>query len=128
MADGDAATAGKQIPKLLQMLVMGCATVGAVCSLQPKYPLWEGFVNTPLLLKTGGPDTNFPLDLVVLSLSYVPLMIIAILCRDAGVGKAIMHLKTPYVPTLSQNPPLLATNCVTVAETAASFAKSTAAL
>jgi hypothetical protein len=80
------------------MLAMGVATVAAVCYLQPDYNIWETFLNTPLLGKTGAPNTGVPADLVLLSLSYAPLMVVAIVCRDAGVGKGpLMMMKTPCV-------------------------------
>jgi len=86
------------IPKLCGMLVMGVATVAAVCYLQPGYAIWDSFLNTPLLGKTGAPDTGLNADLVLLSLSYAPLMILTTFLRDAGVGKGpLMMLKTPYV-------------------------------
>jgi len=92
------ASAGEMIPKLCGMLVMGIVTVAAVCYLQPEHAIWDNFLNTPLLGKTGAPDAGVNADLVLLSLSYAPLMILTIFLRNAGIAKGpLMMLKTPYV-------------------------------
>lgn len=86
---------------LIVMLFMGVASVAATVFLVDAiYPgqkdaLIDGFVKTPILAGVGV-DTGIPGDLLLLSFSYVPLMYGAIAMRNAGMGKSIMLLKTPY--------------------------------
>jgi len=100
MTSHEVDTKSGQRRSLVGMLAMGVVTVWGVCELLNRafgIDYVKEVIMQPQLGKTVfGPETGVNGDLVMLSLCYVPLMIITIGLRNAGVGKAVLSLKTPY--------------------------------
>jgi hypothetical protein len=83
----------EEINSLLVMLIMGIATVHVV-ALVAKNVYGTDYLEEFVLQSHLGYGVKG--DIITLSLSYVPLMLLATYLRNHGIGKSVLSLRTPY--------------------------------